>query len=150
MGGKMSFTNRKTTFRYMDGAAELYRSYGFKLLMVRLYMKEDHPPIILKLLISTYLKVRLGIVFSLRQGDEEVGIGKRTPILEEGYSRFWKGKFFVNVYARTEAPSTKKDVLDWEEPLPVDQTGRKKAKIDKPYSKKISTEGYTLFPSHRA
>jgi hypothetical protein len=33
----------------MDGAAELYRSYAFKRLMVRRYMKTDHPAIMVEL-----------------------------------------------------------------------------------------------------
>ena len=44
--GKDQVYDRVTTFRYMDGAAELYRSYGFKQLRVRRYLKENQPPIL--------------------------------------------------------------------------------------------------------
>jgi hypothetical protein len=47
--GKDGFYDRQTTFRYMDGAAEMYRRFAFKLLMVRRYVKGDHPPIVLDL-----------------------------------------------------------------------------------------------------
>jgi hypothetical protein len=110
--GKDEFYDRKTTFRYMDGAAELYRSYGFKLLMVRryMYMKEDHPPIIVETFDMGSSEDAFG-VFSYETGDEEVDIGQGSDS-GGGLLRFWKGKFFVNVYAEQESPSTKKDVLD--------------------------------------
>lgn len=108
--GKDEFYDRQTTFRYMDGAAELYRSYGFKLLMVRRYMKEKHPPIIVEAFDMSSSEDAFG-VFSYETGDEEVGIGQGSDF-GGGLLRFWKGKFFINVYAEQEAPSTKKDVLD--------------------------------------
>ena len=108
--GKDEFYDRKTTFRYMDGAAELYRSYGFKLLMVRRYMKEDHPPIIVETFDMGSSEDAFG-VFSYETGDEEVGIGQGSDF-GGGLLRFWKGKFFVNVYAEQEGPSAKQDVLE--------------------------------------
>jgi hypothetical protein len=108
--GKDEFYDRKTTFRYMDGAAELYRSYGFKLLMVRRYLKEDHPPIIVEAFDMGSSEDAFGI-FSYETGDEEVGIGQGSDF-GGGLLRFWKGKFFVNVYAEQESPSKEKDVLD--------------------------------------
>jgi Family of unknown function (DUF6599) len=123
--GKDEFYDRKTTFRYMDGAAELYRSYGFKLLMVRRYMKEDHPPMIVETFDMGSSEDAFG-VFSYETGDEEVGIGQGSDF-GGGLLRFWKGKFFVNVYAEQEAPSTKKDVLDLGRALAdsIKQEGRK-------------------------
>ena len=108
--GKDEFYDRKTTFRYMDGAAELYRSYGFKLLMVRRYMKEDHPPITVETFDMGSSEDAFG-VFSYETGDEEVGIGQGSDF-GGGLLRFWKGKFFVNVYVEQEGPSAKQDVLE--------------------------------------
>jgi hypothetical protein len=108
--GKDEFYDRQTTFRYMDGAAELYRSYGFKLLMVRRYIKADHPPIIVETFDMGSSEDAFG-VFSYATGDEEVSIGQGSDF-GGGLLRFWKGKFFINVYAEQEAPSTNKDVLD--------------------------------------
>ncbi|MBM4324740.1 MAG: hypothetical protein FJ115_14360, partial [Deltaproteobacteria bacterium] len=45
---KDEFYNRDQSFRYMDGAAELYRAYAFKLLMVRKYVKTNQPPILVE------------------------------------------------------------------------------------------------------
>jgi hypothetical protein len=108
--GKDEFYDRSTTFRYMDGAAEIYRSYGFKLLAVRRYIKTDHPPLIVEIFDMGSSEDAFG-VFSYETGDEEVGIGQGSDF-GGGLLRFWKEKFFVNVYAEQETPSTKQDVLD--------------------------------------
>lgn len=108
--GKDQFYDRNTTFRYMDGAAELYRSYGFKLLMVRRYMKAGHPPIIVELFDMGSPEDAFG-VFSFETEGEEVRVGQGSDY-GGGLLRFWKGKFFVNVYAEQEASSTRRDVLE--------------------------------------
>lgn len=107
--GKDEFYDRKTTFRYMDGAAEIYRSYGFKLLMVRRYVKTGHSPMIVETFDMGSSEDAFG-VFSYETEDEEVGVGQGSDF-GGGLLRFWKGKFFVNVYAEQEGPSAKQDVL---------------------------------------
>jgi hypothetical protein len=107
--GKDEFYDRKTTFRYMDGAAELYRSYGFKLLMIRHYVKSNHPPIIVEAFDMGSSEDAFGI-FTYETEDEEVGVGQGSEF-GGGLLRFWKGKFFVNAYAEQEGPSTK-DILE--------------------------------------
>jgi hypothetical protein len=108
--GKDEFYDRRTTFRYMDGAAELYRSYGFKLLMIRHYVKSKYPPITVEAFDMGSSEDAFGI-FSYETEDEEVGVGQGSEF-GGGLLRFWKGKFFVNVYAEQEGSSTKQDVLE--------------------------------------
>jgi len=104
------FYDRQTTFRYMDGAAELYRSFAFKLLMVRRYVKTNTPAIIVELFDMGLAEDAFGI-FTFETGGEDAGIGQGSDY-GGGLLRFWKGKFFVNVYAEQETPSTKQDVLE--------------------------------------
>ncbi|MGQ9645931.1 MAG: DUF6599 family protein [Thermodesulfobacteriota bacterium] len=108
--GKDEFYDRQTTFRYMDGAAELYRSFAFKLLMVRRYLKPNAPAIIVELFDMGFAEDAFG-VFTFETGGEDAGIGQGSDY-GGGLLRFWKGKFFVNVYAEQETPSTKQDVLE--------------------------------------
>lgn len=108
--GKDQFYDRKTTFRYMDGAAELYRSYGFKLLMVRRYLKANRPPIIVEAFDMGSPEDAFG-VFSFETEGEDVGVGQGSDY-GGGLLRFWKGRFFFNVYAEQEAPETKQDILE--------------------------------------
>jgi hypothetical protein len=94
----------------MDGAAELYRSFAFKLLMVRRYVKSDSSPIIAEFFDMGLSQDAFGI-FTFETGGEEAGVGQGSDY-GGGLLRFWKGKFFVNVYAEQETPSTKQDVLE--------------------------------------
>ncbi len=108
--GKEEFYDRQTSFRYMDGAAELYRSFAFKGLMVRRYLKPNSPAVIVELFDMGLAEDAFGI-FTFETGGEDMGVGQGS---DYGGSllRFWKGKFFVNVYAEQEVPSTKQDVLE--------------------------------------
>lgn len=108
--GQDEFYDRQTTFRYMDGAAELYRSFAFKLLLVRRYLKANSPAIIVELFDMGLAEEAFGI-FTFETGGEDAGVGQGSDY-GGGLLRFWKGKFFVNVYAEQEAPSTKQDVLE--------------------------------------
>jgi hypothetical protein len=108
--GKDEFYDRQTTFRYMDGAAELYRSFAFKLLLVRRYLKANAPVIIVELFDMGLDEEAFGI-FTFETGGEDAEVGQGSDY-GGGLLRFWKGKFFVNVYAEQEAPSTKQDVLE--------------------------------------
>jgi hypothetical protein len=108
--GNDEYYDRQTTFRYMDGAAELYRSFAFKLLMVRRYVKADHPPIVVELFDMGSSEDAFG-VFSFETGGEDVRVGQESDY-GGGLLRFWQGKFFINVYAEQEASSTKQDVLE--------------------------------------
>jgi hypothetical protein len=107
--GKDEIYDRNTSFRYMDGAAELYRSYTFKLLMVRKYAKANHPSILVEFFDMGSSEDAFGI-FSYETGEEDVKIGQGSDY-GGGLLRFWKGKYFVNVFAERETPATKKDIL---------------------------------------
>lgn len=107
--GRDEFYDRNTTFRYMDGAAELYRSFAFKHLLVRRYLKANAPAIIVELFDMGLAEEAFGI-FTFETGGEEAGVGQGSDY-GGGLLRFWKGKFFVNVYSEQETPSTKQDVL---------------------------------------
>ena len=106
---KDEFYDRNGAFRYMDGAAELYRSYTFKLLMVRGYLKAGYPSILVELFDMGSPEEAFGI-FSYETGEEEVGIGQGSDY-GGGLLRFWKGKYFANIFAEREPPATKKDIL---------------------------------------
>ena len=108
--GQDEFYDRQTTFRYMDGAAELYRSFAFKLLMVRRYVKADHPSIVVELFDMGSSEDAFG-VFSFETEGEDVRVGQASDY-GGGLLRFWQGKFFVNVYAEQETSSKKQDVLE--------------------------------------
>ncbi len=107
--GKDEVYDRQTAFRYMNGAAELYRAYDFKLLRVRKYVKKDHPSILVELFDMGSSEDAFGI-FSYQTEEEEVGIGQGSDY-GGGLLRFWRGKYFVNAFAERETPNTREDIL---------------------------------------
>lgn len=148
--GKDKFYDRMTSFRYMDGAAELYRSYAFKLLLVRRYLKAGHPPIIVELFDMGLPEDAFGI-FSYETGGEELGVGQGSDY-GGGLLRFWKGKFFVNVYAEQEAPSAKQDVLEIGKAISVSvkQEGQKPKLIHFLLGEGLSERSLRYFHLHQS
>ncbi len=99
----------KTVFSYMDGAAELYLAYGFENLTVRRFEKEKQPPITLEFYEMASSENAYG-VFSYERQDETAGIGQGSEF-GGGLLRFWKGKYFVSVYAEGEGPDVESGIL---------------------------------------
>jgi len=95
--GKESHYNRKTIFDYIDGAGELYIAYNFNGVKVRRFEKAHQPPIIAEVYDMGRSEDAFG-VFSFERQDEESGIGQGSEF-GGGLLRFWKGKFFVSVFA---------------------------------------------------
>ncbi len=107
--GKKTRYNPRTLFDYIDGAAELYLAYGFQSLAVRRLEKANHPPIILELYQMETAEDAFG-VFSFERQDEEVGVGQDSEY-GGGLLRFWKGRYFVAIYAEGESPNIEKTLI---------------------------------------
>ena len=99
----------KTLFSYIDGAAELYLAYGFQNLTVRRFEKSNQPPIIVELYEMASSEDAYG-VFSFEHQDEAVGIGQGSEF-GGGLLRFWKGKYFVSIYAEGEGVEVESAIL---------------------------------------
>jgi hypothetical protein len=105
---EMKYDSR-TLFKYIDGAAELYLAYGFQNLTVRKFEKSNQPPLILELYGMASSEDAYG-VFSFEHQDETVGIGQGSEF-GGGLLRFWKGKYFVSVYAEGEGTEIESGIL---------------------------------------
>jgi hypothetical protein len=101
--------NSRTLFDYIDGAAELYLAYGFQNLTVRRFEKSNQPPITLELYEMASPEDAYG-VFSFEQQDEAIGIGQGSEF-GGGLLRFWKGKYFVSIYADGEGVEVESTIL---------------------------------------
>ncbi|MBP1720473.1 MAG: hypothetical protein H6Q43_3911 [Deltaproteobacteria bacterium] len=95
--GKEMKYDSKSVFQYMNGAAELYLAYGFQNLRVHRFERPNQPPITLELHDMASSENAYG-VFSFERQDEAVGIGQGSEF-GGGLLRFWKGKYFVSIYA---------------------------------------------------
>ncbi len=108
--GKGKSFNTKTVFEYIDGAAELYLAYGFLGLKVWRFEKTGAPPINLEIYEQASSEDAYG-VFSFEQQDEPAGIGQGSEF-GGGLLRFWKGNYFVSVYAEGEGKGVEAAILD--------------------------------------
>ena len=107
--GKELKYDSRTLFKYIDGAAELYLAYGFENLTVRRFEKSNQPPLIIELYDMGSSKGAYG-VFSYEQQDEETGIGQGSEF-GGGLLRFWKGNYFVSIYAEGEGAEVESGIL---------------------------------------
>jgi len=108
--GKENHYNRKTIFDYIDGAGELYIAYNFTGVKVRRYEKANEPPIIAEVYDMGTSEDAFG-VFSFERQDEEAGIGQGSEF-GGGLLRFWKGRFFISVFAEGQGKEAETAVLE--------------------------------------
>jgi hypothetical protein len=108
--GKGKTFNTKTVFEYINGAAELYLAYGFLGLKVWRFEKTGAPPINLEIYEQVSSEDAYG-VFSFEHQDEPAGIGQGSEF-GGGLLRFWKGNYFVSVYAEGEGKDVEAAILD--------------------------------------
>ena len=107
--GKGMKYNSRTLFDYIDGAAELYLTYGFQNLTVHRFEKSNQPPITVELYEMASSEDAYG-VFSFEKQDEAIGIGQGSEF-GGGLLRFWKGKYFVSIYADGEGVEVESEIL---------------------------------------
>jgi hypothetical protein len=107
--GKEMKYDSKTLFKYIDGAAELYLAYGFQNLTVRRFEESSQPPLIVELYEMASSEDAYG-VFSFEHQDEAVEIGQGSEF-GGGLLRFWKGKYFVSIYAEGEGTEFESGIL---------------------------------------
>ena len=102
--------NRDTVFEYIDGAGEVYRMYGFRELEVFRFTKPDEPDIVLEVFDMNTSEDAFGVFTHGREGDE-AGVGQDSEH-RGGLLCFWKGKYFVCIFAEGESEDARKAVLD--------------------------------------
>ena len=107
--GEDALYDPQTIFDYIDGAGEVYRSYNFRLLLARHYVKEGKSRLIADLFDMGTSSDAFG-VFTHDLMGENAGIGQGSTY-KGGLLSFWKDRFFVSVYAEEENPETKQAVL---------------------------------------
>jgi hypothetical protein len=97
----------RNLFDYMNGQAEMYLDYGFRLLLAREYAAGDGSPITIELFRMASPAEAFGIYAAERTPeDQEVRVGA------EGYQGgnvlgFWKGPYYVKILCAQASPITK-------------------------------------------
>jgi hypothetical protein len=108
--GRENHYNPRTIFEYINGAGELYIAYNFSGVKVRRYEKGNEPPITAEIYDMQTSEDAFG-VFSFERQDEEAGIGQGSEF-GGGLLRFWKGKYFVSVFAEGQGKEAETAVLE--------------------------------------
>jgi len=96
-------------FDYIDGAGEIYRAYNYKKLQARNFIREGYAQIIVDIFDMGEAKNAFGIFTHNLEG-ENVGIGQDS-LYSGGLLQFWKGRYFVSLFAEEETNESKAAVL---------------------------------------
>ncbi len=97
-------------FDYIDGAGEVYKAYQFKRLRARHFSKPESPNILVDFFDMGSSRNAYGVFTHDLEG-EKVGIGQGSTY-KGGLLSFWKGRYFVSLYAERETQDAKKTVLE--------------------------------------
>ncbi len=99
----------ETIFDYIDGAGEVYRAYNMRRCLSRRYTAKDAPPIVLDVFDMGSFADAFGVFTHDRDG-EPVDAGQEG-LYRPGWLSFWKGRFFVSIYAERETKGAKEAVF---------------------------------------
>lgn len=88
-----------TIFDYINGAGEVYRSYGMKKCFSRRYLKNGEPSILLDIFEMGTSEDAFG-VFTHDLGGRSLNIGQGARY-RSGWLRMWKDRFFISIYSET-------------------------------------------------
>jgi hypothetical protein len=104
-----NFYDPQTIFDYIDGAGEVYRAYNFRLLLSRRFLGPAEQVIFVDLFYMGSAADAFGVFTHDREG-EKLPIGQGA-VYKGGLLSFWKGSYFVSIYAEVENQKTKEVVL---------------------------------------
>lgn len=97
-------------YEYIDGASELYISYGFEKLFTRRYLKSGQPEITVDLFDMGGSGNAFGI-FAHSQEAPLKEIGQDSEYLD-GLLRFWQGRYYVSLLCSPETPESRAAVME--------------------------------------
>lgn len=115
----------QTIFDYIDGAGEVYRAYNFRQLLSRRFKKAGKPDIVVDLFDMGSPEDAFGVFTHDLEG-EDPGIGQGGTY-DGGLLSFWKGRYFVSIYAEGETAETKEALFALGRSIApaIEQTGAK-------------------------
>ena len=110
-GGKDEVYDPDSLFDYIDGGAELYRSFNVQKVLARRYVKAGAAEITADIFDMGSSADAFGVYHhELREG-EGAGVGNNSEY-QGGALQFWKGRFLVSITAMEETDETRRAVLE--------------------------------------
>ena len=146
--GKDRIFNSKTIFDYINGSGEVYCSYNFRILLVREFKKENQLPIIVDFFDMGSSEDAFG-VFSHDYENQELGVGQGSFYLS-GSLTFWKGPYFVSIWAERETGEIKKTIFKLAESISdaIPEEGSLPELIDYLPDEKLDRKNIKFFHNH--
>ena len=97
-----SYYNTENLYDYIDGAAELYLSYGFDTVVSRRYSCEGEPDIVVEIFNMLEPRNAFGVFSNMREKNQHrFGQGSQEI---QGSLIFWKDHYFVSVIPERSSP----------------------------------------------
>jgi len=103
--------NADTLYKYIDGSAEVYRSFNVQNVLARRYAKENAFEIIVDIFDMGSSKDAFGVYHHYTREFPSANIGQDSEYTGTSLS-FWKNNFFVSIVAYDETEDVKKTVLE--------------------------------------
>lgn len=104
------FYDPESIFGYINGAGEVYRAYEFIELRARFYIKPEAPDIFADIFDMGSSRNAFGVFTHDREGEpKEIG---QNALYKGGLLTFWKGRYYVSIYATRETESSRETVLE--------------------------------------
>ena len=97
--------NRENLYSYINGGAELYRSYGFQEMINRTYTRSGQPDIIVDIFDMGESRNAYG-VFSHSRESIEADFGQGSEYYA-GFLHFWRDRYLVSILASPETVESK-------------------------------------------
>lgn len=107
--GDVEVYDRQTIFRYMDGAGEIYRMYGYREMQVIRMTAHAQPELKIEMFDMGSPEDAYGVFSHVREGDE-AGIGENSEY-RKGLLSFWQGRYFFCIIADKETPQSKEIIF---------------------------------------
>lgn len=101
--GEDQWFDSRTIFDYINGAGEVYRAYNMRRCLARRYSKQG-ASLTLDIFDMSTPEGAFGVFTYDRQGDP-VKLGQEG-LSGAGWTRFWKGRFFVSILDEAQTPDS--------------------------------------------
>jgi hypothetical protein len=102
--------NDSTLYNYIDGAAELYLSFGFSKVVNRIYSRANQPDILVDIFYMNTCNDAYG-VFTHTVGKTKKEFGFQSQHTQ-GAIVFWKANYYVSIFANPETEESKTAMID--------------------------------------
>jgi len=109
--GSDELYDAETLYKYIDGSAEVYRSFNVQNVLARRYIKDNAPEILADIFDMGSSKDAFGVYHhDIREGPK-AGIGQDSEYFGSSLF-FWKNRFFVSIISTDETEETKQVIYD--------------------------------------